>query len=156
MTADRKRDQKSRNYKPVTFATMQQMIHGGRFDETMRKADGGNLAPLSKYLHAFLPTNHADAIAAFHQRRLRRDLSPPLTASQVAAGDIVAIAKGIKLGVKQCGGRIRKGDYRRFIDRATELLALDGELNCIDHDQLANLNDWMLNALRRGKKRAKA
>jgi hypothetical protein len=147
-----KRRAKRRVYKPVSFETMRRIIQNGRFPDAMRQAYGGDLEPLHEYLRTHLPADHVDEIAAFHQRRLRRDFKRALKPAEEAAHRIVAIAKKIK----RYGGKISRGDYQRAIDRVTEMLDVDGELSGVDRLQLVELNKSMLNALRRGKKRSKA
>jgi hypothetical protein len=122
-------DRARAEYKPRTHEERQRRIQYGRFPEAMRQAYGGNLEPLHKYLDTFLPSDHATTITEFQKRRLRPDYKQPLSLEQEAAKQIAAVAKIILDNERKRDGTIPPKGYQRAIDKATERLWVDGELD---------------------------
>lgn len=121
-------------YRQPTPEEVERQLQYVRFDETMRRARGGNLAPLHDYFRTFLPVDHADALIKFTEQRLRRDLiKRPLNPEREAENAIAAAARyQIKRLRRRYGGKLPDGIHQQVINKVTEWLAEDDELGHSD------------------------
>jgi hypothetical protein len=107
-------------------------IQRAKFDDALRQANGGNLDPLHDWLRDLLP-DHADALAEFHKRRLRRDIGKPVpSAERLAEDEIIGQSINLIKALQHRFGRLDPGTYQRVIDHTAALLAEDGELGHSD------------------------
>jgi hypothetical protein len=141
-------------YRQLTPEEVERQLQYARFDEIMRQARDGNLAPLHDYFRSFLPSHHADALIEFTKQRLRRDIFKKPPSPEREAED--AIAAGARYQIKKLQrrfGKLPRGTYQQVIDKVAEWLAEDGEL---DHSDPTKINFKRIGTkVRRGKAKRK-
>jgi hypothetical protein len=153
--ADNKTRKRSRYvFHAQSRESVRKHIQYAGFRETMLKAYGGELEPLHGYLRTFL-REHADEIAEFLKRRLRRArylIKDPPTPEREAEDRIIRIVLyRLKYVGQRLGHPLPRGEYQRQIDQAWDDLGENDNLFNADH-ALIN-NERILKAIRRGKKR---
>jgi hypothetical protein len=152
--ADNKTRRRSRYvYAEQSLESVRRDIQRDGFRETMLKAYGGELEPLHEYLRAFLHEDHADEIANFHKRRLRRDLcKDPPSPERKAEDRIISVVKyRLKYLRQRLGHPLPSGESERQVDQAWTDLAENDNLYNANH---AGINkERILKEIRRGVKR---
>jgi hypothetical protein len=143
------------HYPRPTPEEVERLLQSVSFDDIMRQARAGNLAPLHEYLRAFLPHHHAATIIEFYERRLRHDLIKDLPSpEQEAEAAIATLARyRIKMMRRQLppGERLPDGTHPRVIDESAAWLAEAGDLG---HSDPAEIKfEPIRNKVGRGKRR---
>jgi hypothetical protein len=154
-TADNKKRRDScHDFAPQSLESNRKHIQYAGFHETMLKTYRGELEPLHEYFRTFLREDHAEEIAAFFKRRLRRDrhlITAPPSPEREAEDRIIGLALcKLKYLRKQLGHRLPDGEYQRQIDQAWDDLAENDELFNADHALINNKR--ILKVVQRGKK----